>query len=171
MPGADFLGLLAHPMEHNRISGPRRDYTGQCAIAKQHEFIYIHVMKSGGSSFHNFLRAVLCSKTKTDKMGRPECDPEVLTFSGCRKAFARYPGFFRFSFVRHPFDRAVSCWGMAMRPQFRKGEAVNFSSWAKDPSLLKTRLINMCRPSTCSSTSLRTARCVKSYLIRNLVTH
>jgi len=138
-----FVGLLAHPEGHNRVIGPRKDYTAQCATSVEHEFIYMHVMKSGGSSFHTFLRAALCSPTEMDKKGRPVCDSRVLEFTGCKRAFAAHPDFFRFSFVRHPFSRAISCWDMAMRPSFRRGDPVAFSEWAKDPANLKTRLISM----------------------------
>ena len=123
-------------------------YRGQCVVVEQHRFIYLHVMKSGGSSVHLFLKSGLCRLTNTSIL-RPTgkdyvCDPLQFKLMGCMTAIARYPGFFRWSIVRHPVPRAVSGWAMASRhspTHARPGaKMVDFNSWAINTSVIRTRV-------------------------------
>ena len=88
-------------------------HTRQCAVAPGEQFIYIHVMKAGGSSLTNFLKAALCNCTVGPC--RRECTPDLLEFMSCNKALQRHPHFFKWTIARHPFPRAVSAWAMANR--------------------------------------------------------
>ena len=128
------------------VCGVCRTYGFQCAISTQHRFIYIHVMKSGGSSMHLFLKSSLCRlSNSTRNLARPtsrdyDCRSEQFRLMGCTAAISRHPGFFRWSIVRHPVPRAVSGWAMASRRPADGAKLVDFNTWAINTSSLPTRV-------------------------------
>mmetsp|Transcript_40942 Transcript_40942/g.60235 ORF Transcript_40942/g.60235 Transcript_40942/m.60235 type:complete len:371 (-) Transcript_40942:305-1417(-) len=112
----------------------------QCAVSIVNRFIFIHVPKAGGSSMHAFLRGALCSSAHMQAV----CDPGILKFDTCHTALSQHADFFVFSFVRHPFSRAISAYIMAIGWQFMKDDVLmSFEEWAQDPDLLHTRLMAM----------------------------
>jgi hypothetical protein len=61
------------------------------------------------------------------------------------RAENKFASFFWFSFVRHPFSRAISAWQMALWPGFLKGDYVKFEEFALDENKLEqnSRLMAM----------------------------
>lgn len=104
-----------------------------CVISDEYRFVYIHVLKSGGTAtkevrntmnssitslsvhFHSywyqiqFLRKSLCGEEDKDCK---RVDPHILRPSGCRAAILNYTSYFTFSFVRNPFSRMYSMYSM-----------------------------------------------------------
>jgi hypothetical protein len=116
-----------------------RVYQRHCAVSQAFNFTYIHVMKAGGSSFHDFLRGGLCPHPS-------ECNPRFLEIMNCEQAIRQFPDFFKFTFIRHPLPRAASAWAMASRPEYlpeNTTAVTSFSDWVEDPSLLSTAVMSM----------------------------
>ena len=109
-------------------------------------------MKNGGSSIHQFLQEALCAPSyKYRSKKRPpkepwrtfffNCTPEHFKITYCVDAYRDHPDFFRWAFVRHPLERAVSAWAMARREA--TGPTASFSDWALNDSLMPTSVISM----------------------------
>ena len=98
----------------------------------------MHVLKSGGTSWHEFFREALCFRN-----GKKGCPKDEITYLACGKAFAGFPDFFRFSLVREPMGRAMSAYLMAILPRFRGTHIVSFERWAKNQSELETTVFKM----------------------------
>ena len=79
-----------------------RGWGSGCVVSDEYKFVYIHVLKSGGTATKEFLRTSLCGADDTDCK---RVDPNILRPSGCRAAILNYTGYFTFSFVRNPFSR------------------------------------------------------------------
>jgi hypothetical protein len=128
------------------MCGVCRAYGVQCAVSTQHRFIYIHVMKSGGSSCHLFLTSSLCPlSNNTPSSRRPSardyvCPPHLFQLMPCNTALRRHPRFFRWTIVRHPVPRAVSGWAMASRRPAAGAGPVDFNAWAINSSALPTKV-------------------------------
>ena len=128
------------------VCGVCRTYGFQCAVSTQHRFIYIHVMKSGGSSTHLFLKSALCQlKNSSNPPLRPSttdyaCQPHQFALMDCTSAVRSHPAFFRWTVVRHPIPRAVSAWAMASRRPAGGAGPVDFNTWAVNTSALPTRV-------------------------------
>jgi len=151
--------LCRSDMERN-ISGCRVPQFAMqgCVVSQSNKFIFIHVPKAAGSSIIAFFRHALCpssaanSKNCKETAERAkgckeairlveECNEAALMMMPCDHALAKYPSFFRFSFVRNPFTRAVSAFLMASSPEFMQdGKLLTFEEWARDPELLNTHL-------------------------------
>ena len=121
-------------------------YRGQCVVSTEQRFIYIHVMKSGGSSVHLFLKSALC-RLINQSVARPTTKDYFCTASQflqmpCGTAARFYPNFFRWSLVRHPIPRAVSAWAMASRNLRPNATPVAFNDWALNTTQLRTRVWN-----------------------------
>ena len=121
-------------------------YLKQCAVSTEHRFIYFHVMKSGGSSMHLFLKSALCQlKNSSNPPLRPSttdyaCQPHQFALMDCTSAVRSHPAFFRWTVVRHPVPRAVSAWAMASRRPAGGAGPVDFNTWAVNTSALPTRV-------------------------------
>ena len=63
-------------------------------LSHEHKFIFIHINKTGGSSIEQFF----CGQYENI----PAKHVPVSYYRG------KYPGYFRFSFVRNPWDKVVS---------------------------------------------------------------
>jgi hypothetical protein len=134
--------LCRSDMERN-ITGCREpQFAVQfCAVSQTNKFIFIHVPKTGGSSINAFFRRALCSSSAANST---KCKETVLIIMQCAEAIAKYPSFFRFSFVRNPFARAISAFFMASRPEYMQdGKLLTFEEWAREPEKLNTRLYAM----------------------------
>eukprot|EP00961_Rhodomonas_salina_P037123 499021-Rhodomonas_salina.1 len=134
-----YMGMLQAKSDINRRQAPKFDFQGQCAVSVKHRFIFFHVTKVAGTSFHNFFRKTMCKKVE----GRKCDDVEAFQLMGCGPALSKHGGFFKFAFVRHPFSRAVSSWQNAQWTNFVQGPRIPFNEWAMDPSKLKTKLMSM----------------------------
>eukprot|EP00960_Hanusia_phi_P071784 767632-Hanusia_phi.AAC.3 len=97
----------------------------------------MHVLKSGGSSWDSFINRFYCG------IDRKECDQTKFVLLPCKKAFDEFPDHFRFSFVRNPYQRALSMYQMAIAPGFLKGPSKPFNEWILNKSSLSTRVMKM----------------------------
>jgi hypothetical protein len=123
-----------------------------CSISLSQKFIFIHVMKNGGSSMHQFLQESLCApsfKFRSKDRPPPEpwrtfyfnCSADQLKITYCFDAYRDHPEFFKWTFVRHPYERAVSAWAMASREA--QGSKIPFDAWVLNASLMPTATISM----------------------------
>lgn len=94
------------------VMGQSRTDSG-CGLSKKYKFIYLHVLKSGGSTMKSFLSSGLCDP-------EPCSDRNVFQVVDCEFAFQQYPNFLTWSFVRNPYSRYYSAFSMANAPLFRK---------------------------------------------------
>jgi hypothetical protein len=141
------LSTAPHPVR--RYCRVCRIYSAHCVVSIEHRFIFIHVMKSGGSSMHLLLKSGLCRLNNTiPSSRRPSskdyaCESHQFQTMGCSAAIERYPGFFRWALARHPVPRAVSGWAMASRRPKPGSPLMGFNEWAMDPSALRTHVWEM----------------------------
>lgn len=103
---------------HGKISRVRRDsipkVTGNsqgsyCAISHKHRFIFVHVLKNGGSETRTFLKSALCEGDGDSQV----CDDQVIAVGSCSMLMSGYPSYFRWTWARSVSARAVSVYGMA----------------------------------------------------------
>lgn len=80
-----------------------------CVVSDEYKFVYIHVLKSGGTATKEFLRKALCGEDDKDC---ERVDPHILRPHGCKGAMLNYSDYFTFSFVRNPFSRTYSMYSM-----------------------------------------------------------
>ena len=81
-----------------------------CVISHTYNFIYIHVLKSGGMSFKAFLKEALCGS-----MTLPcERGSDMLQIGRCTDALRDYPNYFVWSFTRNPYSRLYSLYAMSL---------------------------------------------------------
>jgi len=80
-------------------------------ISHVHRCIFIHVPKCGGTSIEAYLRA---HASALGHLPEPGLDV-TMRREGLTQVLNRYPDYFLFSFVRHPFDRLVSTWMHGLR--------------------------------------------------------
>ena len=99
-------------------------------ISHKHKCIFVHIPRTGGSS----IEKTLCGQD----WGRVEKKTKHLIASTAKKIYAQYWNeYFKFSFVRNPWDRMVS---MARYPKYSgvrlKENSINFNRYLKNfPSL------------------------------------
>ena len=108
-----------------QLSGHAKSGSG-CAISHRYQFLYVHVLKSGGMTLKAFLKQGLCGSTNMPCRG--DDHSELLQIVDCGKAIQQYPHYFVWSFVRNPFSRMYSAYAMALnyrnpspRPTNKKG--------------------------------------------------
>ena len=100
---------------NSRHSTTNRRWDGKsCAISHKYKFVYIHVLKSGGSTTKEFLRKSFCG------VDDPHClsleDTELIQPISCGEVRSKrelQSDYFYWSFVRNPFSRAFSMYSMA----------------------------------------------------------
>merc|ERR1712154_184434 len=80
-----------------------------CFISHRHRFVFVHVLKSGGTSMSGFLCYALCNSTVMN-----DCDAHIFKKKACKKIKALFPEYFYFSIVRTPYDRIFSLWSHQM---------------------------------------------------------
>ena len=107
-----------------------------CALSLKHRFIYVHVLKSGGSTVKSFLRRALCfvdGDTKKDFLcGSDRVNmrgSNIIQAANCRKVIQDHPNFFTFSFVRNPFSRIYSSYSMAISKDYKKDVTPSFEEF------------------------------------------
>lgn len=103
-----------------QTSGQARAGSG-CFISHEYQFVYIHVLKSGGMTLKQFLRLGLCSTptstttSTTNKKSGSVCSSQLLQVVDCRLALEEHAeNYFIWSFVRNPYDRMYSAFAMAL---------------------------------------------------------
>lgn len=102
-----------------------------CAVSHQYEFVFVHILKNAGTSTKGWLKAALCP------LG--ECDPYVLSFQDCGRAMFEKPQYLRWSWIRNPFDRALSIYAMAKN--YDMPEGIDFNDfWLSDDRWSSTSL-------------------------------
>ena len=89
-----------------QTSGSAKAGSG-CAISHKYQFIFVHVLKSGGTTVKGFLQRALCGSNNC-----PAGDNN-LEIVNCAASVAKYPHYFVFSFVRNPYARMYSAYAMA----------------------------------------------------------
>jgi hypothetical protein len=94
-------GVMAKPVIAGNSPG------SYCVVSNVHRFIFVHVLKNAGTSTKKWLQDALCPA------GEENCDPETFSLTACSLAMASHPEYFRWTFARHPFDRALSIYAMA----------------------------------------------------------
>lgn len=111
-----------------------RGWGSGCAISDAYKFVYIHVLKSGGTATKEFLRKSLCG---VDDKDCKHVDPHILRPSGCRAAILNYTDYFTFSFVRNPFSRMYSMYsmmdGFPMKPGQKVTDTYSFHDFVLKP--------------------------------------
>lgn len=80
-------------------------------ISHVHKCIFLHVPKCGGTSIESYLRE---HASALGHLPEPGLDL-TLRREGLAQVLNRYPDYFVFTFVRHPFDRLVSTWRHSLR--------------------------------------------------------
>jgi hypothetical protein len=80
---------------------PVRDIAGLVVISHTHKFIYLGIPKVASRSFYN-----LFVVDKKDEYKVEWHEKRDGFFEACLK----YPDYYKFSFVRNPWSRIVSCW-------------------------------------------------------------
>ena len=101
-----------------------------CVMSKKYGFLYVHNLKSGGTTTNFFLKNALCSNK-----GFP-CDEgdDTLELVPCSKGIwvSRAKKYYVFSFVRNPYARLYSGFAMAerMRNETTHPEPIDFRTFA-----------------------------------------
>jgi hypothetical protein len=80
-----------------------------CAISHKHRFIFVHVLKNGGSETRTFLKSAFCEGDGDSQV----CDDQVIAVGSCSTLLSSYPSYFRWTWARSVSARAVSVYGMA----------------------------------------------------------
>ena len=80
-------------------------------ISHNHNVLFIHVPKCGGTSMEFYLRE---HASALGHLPEPGLDL-TLRREGLAQVLNRHPDYFVFTFVRHPFDRLVSTWRHSLR--------------------------------------------------------
>ena len=86
-----------------------KNWASGCVISRKYKFIYIHVLKSGGSATKEFIRNSLCGEDDKDCL---RVNYYVVGTLGCKRAISEHADYFTFSFVRNPFSRIFSMYSM-----------------------------------------------------------
>lgn len=107
--------------------------TSGCVISHRYKFIYLHVLKSGGSYIKNFLKVGLCGDDS------PSCLAGEHMFStklSCAEMVKQFPDYFTWSMVRNPFSRMYSAYSMLKgNPRDESSKKIKFSSFVLTPEL------------------------------------
>eukprot|EP00956_Cyclotella_meneghiniana_P015058 scaffold22815_cov61-Cyclotella_meneghiniana.AAC.2 len=86
-----------------------KNWASGCVISRKYKFIYIHVLKSGGTATKEFIRNSLCGEDDKDCH---KVNYYVVGTDSCVKAITEHADYFTFSFVRNPFSRIFSMYSM-----------------------------------------------------------
>lgn len=84
-----------------------------CVISHKYKFIYIHVLKSGGTAIKMFLKEGLCGTSKA-KDPCPGGEPFFSVKSKCSDMLKKFPNYFAWSLGRNPFSRMFSAYSMSL---------------------------------------------------------
>mmetsp|Transcript_27813 Transcript_27813/g.40300 ORF Transcript_27813/g.40300 Transcript_27813/m.40300 type:complete len:371 (+) Transcript_27813:350-1462(+) len=103
-----------------------------CVISHKYKFVYLHVLKNGGTAMKNFLRRGLCGDTPFDT----PCAAGEKVFStklSCNQMVLNNPDYFVWTMVRNPFSRMFSAYAMLHgNPKTEKSKKVTFQKFVLD---------------------------------------
>jgi chondroitin 4-sulfotransferase 11 len=102
------------------------------------KFIYIHVDKTGGSSIASSISTEIRVSKKGGTYAASEKHWSIKKYNDTAKNSAKYKKYFKFAFVRNPWDRLVSKYFFD-RKSGRSSEE-SFKNWAKSRKGLKPQL-------------------------------
>eukprot|EP00581_Thalassiosira_minuscula_P012310 CAMPEP_0183719712 /NCGR_PEP_ID=MMETSP0737-20130205/12535_1 /TAXON_ID=385413 /ORGANISM="Thalassiosira miniscula, Strain CCMP1093" /LENGTH=356 /DNA_ID=CAMNT_0025949449 /DNA_START=250 /DNA_END=1320 /DNA_ORIENTATION=+ len=80
-----------------------------CILSDEYKFVFVHVLKSGGTAVKKFIKDSLCGPDDSECAHVPET---LVRAEGCIKAIKYHQSYFHFSFVRSPFSRLYSAYSM-----------------------------------------------------------
>lgn len=144
------LSFAGHPIKRDpkmkgrkMFVGGRAVWASGCAVSEKHRFIYVHVLKSGGSTIKSFLRRALCfsltdtTLTTGDTRGSFLCGQDQVNMKGsdilraadCQTILKKHPDYFTFSFVRNPFSRMYSSYAMSISKDYKKDVIPSFEGF------------------------------------------
>ena len=120
-------GLIYRPNNNSTIRGTPMQLSGHaksgsgCALSHQYQFLYVHVLKSGGMTLKGFLKQGLCDGS-TQMPCRGDEESQRLQIVDCGRAIREHPHYFVWSFVRNPFSRMYSAYAMALNYRNRPSQ-------------------------------------------------
>lgn len=80
-------------------------------ISHTHQFIFVHLSRTGGSSLERAAGVALTTDPRTRNMGNTDFADKHQTLQYYHDAYPEeFRTFFKFTIVRNPFDRLVSAW-------------------------------------------------------------
>jgi hypothetical protein len=80
-------------------------------ISHEHGFIFVHIGRTGGSSFERLVGVGVTQDLRTRVTGNTDFPEKHGTFSFFREQYpAEFETFFKFTIIRNPYDRIVSAW-------------------------------------------------------------
>lgn len=88
------------------------DWGAGCAVSDKYKFVYVHVLKSGGSTTKEFLRKSICGEEAGVDANKCNAFKSTIRPMGCSMAVRQHPHYFFFSFARNPFTRMFSMYSM-----------------------------------------------------------
>lgn len=88
-----------------------------CIVSDEYKFVFVHVLKSGGTAVKKFIKDSLCGTdakvVNIEGSYTQVCKdiPEwIVRADGCKKSIRDHQDYFHFSFVRNPFTRLYSAY-------------------------------------------------------------
>lgn len=92
-------------------------FASGCIISDEYKFVFVHVLKSGGTAVKKFIKDSLCGTdakvVNIEGSYTQVCKdiPEwIVRADGCKKSIRDHQDYFHFSFVRNPFTRLYSAY-------------------------------------------------------------
>jgi chondroitin 4-sulfotransferase 11 len=80
-------------------------------ISHKYKFIFVHVGRTGGSTFERLADVDLTSDEKTRRLGNTDFREKHESFQYYRRRYPKeFASYFKFTIVRNPFERVVSSW-------------------------------------------------------------
>jgi hypothetical protein len=80
-------------------------------ISFEHKFIFVHVGRTGGSSFERIAGTPITDDARTKRFGNTDFDEKHKNFEYYKQHYPdEFTTFFKCTIVRNPYDRLVSAW-------------------------------------------------------------
>ncbi|KAL9181385.1 hypothetical protein ACHAXT_010190 [Thalassiosira profunda] len=113
IPNFGYAGNFVHRVNNSTKPLPQTlgdtGWASGCILSDEYKFVFIHVLKSGGTAVKKFIKDSLCGPDDS------ECEQASATLvraEGCIKAIRDHQEYFHFSFVRSPYSRLYSAYSM-----------------------------------------------------------
>jgi len=118
-----YAGRFTHRVGNNTKPLPETlgdtGWASGCLLSDEYKFVFIHVLKSGGTGVKKFIKDSLCGLDaeieNIDGSYSQKCTNMPATLiraEGCKKSIRDHQDYFHFSFVRNPFSRMYSAYSM-----------------------------------------------------------
>ena len=101
---------VTHNLDQSDICNTALGDTGWasgCILSDEYKFVFIHVLKSGGTAVKEFIKQSLCGPDDNDCSHSPK---SLVRTEGCIKSIRDHQDYFHFSFVRNPYSRIFSAY-------------------------------------------------------------